>query len=97
MSLVEEVEHGYGLSVYEYTNDLGSRDLLAEIREEAPPPLRETIDAALQPWDRRYDHATRWVGQPLRGESERGWWWFRTPAKLRLELETDLRSEGILD
>jgi len=55
-SFVERVERGYSDSIYEYTNDLSSRDLLEELLAKAP----ESAKAKLT----RFIHPSWWFGVP---------------------------------
>jgi hypothetical protein len=93
---VKTVELGCDDSIYEYTNDLGVRDLLEDVLNGCPPPLRVSLTDVLYDWDTRFLNATEqwptsWVQR--KGDSP-GWWWFRVPLILSLELQNDL--EGTL-
>ena|ERR1043165_1163017 len=97
--LVMEVENGYSDSIYEYENDLASRELLQEILLQAPPSLYGKLMNVLQPLDDRFKEATRAIQRSLinKESKELGFWWFRIPKELSNELESDLRTMGILD
>ena len=95
---VAEVEKGYDDSIYEYTNDLSTRDLLQQIMDASNSTLRDKVLNAIQPWDNRLSQATRKVTRSLLSDRkhEQSWWWFRIPVNPGSELENDLRGEGIL-
>lgn len=96
-SFVERIERGYGNSIYEYTNELSSRDVLEEILVSAPATARTELLGHLRPWDDRFERSTRPVsvavapGVPKNAAS----WWYRVPRLLAGELEADLHSQGI--
>ncbi len=97
---VSHVEHGYGGSIYEYTNDRSTRDLLEEVLRKVPESLHDRLIEAIRPWDSRFRETTREVKQPLSPSvnfETQSWWWFRVPKNVSAELENDLRSEGILN
>lgn len=88
---VKAVETGYDDSIYEYTNDLGVRDLLGNVTNGCPPPLRVRLTDVLNDWDSRFLNATAQLPTSLvqrKGESP-GWWWFRVPLILTSELQND--------
>jgi hypothetical protein len=91
---VKAVEIGYDDSIYEYTNDLGVRDLLEDVINGCAPPLRVRLTDVLNDWDSRFLKATAqwptsWVQR--KGDSP-GWWWFRVPLILNSELQNDLED-----
>jgi hypothetical protein len=94
-----QVLEGYDDSIYEYTNDLSTRDLLQEIANASALPLRVKLLNTLHKYDERFKQATREVPRPLIRNSKVGlnWWQSRIPVKLRSELEADLRSENLID
>jgi hypothetical protein len=96
---VQEVERGYECSIYDYTNDLSTRDLLDEVIDSVPVTLGKEIEEELQQWDDRYRLATRPSDKPLFpgpdvAQRPR---WRRIPRNLRGELLEDLRSEGLIN
>lgn len=95
---VREVERGYNDSIYEYTNDLSTRDLLAEIEAILTIAGQEQLGTVLKGLDDQFRSATVPTTKPVRGEPEQQlpWWWYRIPSKIVGELEDDLRAEGIL-
>jgi hypothetical protein len=94
---VVRVEQGYQYSIYEYTNDLSTRDLLEHVVLNAPQPLREKIVAEVRVWDDRFRDTTLEYGKPLVSPvfHELAWWWSRVPKILEGELKTDFQVEGI--
>lgn len=96
---VVQVERQYEGSIYEYTNDLSTRDLLEEILLRVPQPLHDRLSEAVSPWDDRFHEATRKVKRPLAPgvAQDAPSWWFRVPKNLSKQLENDLRAEGILE
>ena len=56
--VVEQVEAGYGRSVYEYFNDLHVRAMLQSVIDGAPA-LRAWIESEVAPLDERFRAATR--------------------------------------
>jgi hypothetical protein len=96
-TFVAQVEQGYSDSIYEYTNDLSTRDVLQEVLEAVDEPLRQKLTALVQPIDQRFEQTTREIGRPLTGgKTPEGRWWLRIPQRLSGELEDDLRSEGLV-
>ena len=95
---IEEIERGYKLSIYDYTNDLCVRDILDDLIELVPESLREEILTELSPWDDRYRLATKPSTVPLLpGEDVIGRArWHRVPRVLDGELKDDLISEGVV-
>jgi hypothetical protein len=92
-SLVVAIERGYQDSIYEFTNDLSIRDVLAELEQLAPPQLAAKLSMALTPLDLRLDAATKVAKRSLAPPSSTtSWWWSRVP-KLQIgELAADLRD-----
>ena len=95
---VEEIERGYKLSIYDYTNDLCVRDILDDVIELVPESLRGDIRTELSAWDDRYRLATKPSAAPLLpGEDVVGQArWHRVPRLLDGELKDDLISEGVV-
>lgn len=96
-SFVEKVEGGYSDSIYEYTNDLASRDVLEELLEQAPGTAKARLVTFIEPWDERFARGTRAITLPIapgvsKSAPSR---WFRVPRILGGELEADLHSQGI--
>ena len=96
---VARVERGYGDSIYEYTNDLGTRDVIQQLLLGVSEPLRRKLIALIKSNDDRFYQATREVNRALTGGKniEERPWWFRVPRHIGKELENDLRSEGFLE
>lgn len=97
-SFVQEVENGYGLTGFDYVNDLGTRDFLDELISVAIPSARQKIvGAGVEEADIRFRTATREVAVPLRiATPERPrWWWFRVPIDMTGELSRDLTATEV--
>ena len=62
---VAQVERGYEGSIYEYTNDLSTRDLLEEILLKVARSFHDRLSGAVRPWDDRFHEATRKITRPL--------------------------------
>lgn len=93
-ALVCEVERGYRLTVYDYTNDLSIRDRLEEVRKAVSPLLAAKLDALIGPLDARLIDATDPVPQPLMARS--GSWWRRIPRRRDAEFDTGLAAANRL-
>ena len=93
-SFVIEVESGYTLTIYDYTNDLSLRAQLEnEIRSNKVSDNELGVVAAL---DERFRRATRDSVKPLPGMPDPGDWWVRrVPRNATAELAEDLRKERI--
>jgi hypothetical protein len=75
----------YRLTVDDYTNDLTSRDYLAEVTARASGDLRAALSGQLAAADDRFRASTiedtdRRLGRYIRIGPDRGWWWHRRPA-----------------
>jgi hypothetical protein len=91
-TLVKEVETGYELTIYDYTNDLSVRDHLEELLTRAG--LAATpVKSAIQHWDDRFRFATTETSSTTFGTGEEaGWWWRRMPRLIGDELRSDLEE-----
>jgi len=78
-TLVTEVERGYGLTAYDYTNDLRIRDRLEDLLGRLGTQLRTKVASALRPLDDRFVRATEVASKPLSGRPHA--WWQRIPRK----------------
>ena len=87
-AFVDEVERGYELTIYDYENDLDTRDTLERLAVAVPGDLAGRLREALAPADERFRQATRDFPQGLRA-APAGWWYFRQPRKLTGELALD--------
>jgi hypothetical protein len=75
----------YGLTVDDYTNDLCSRDYLAEVTARASAELRAAISGRLAAADDRFRASTvedtdHRLGRWFRIGPDRAWWWHRRPS-----------------
>jgi hypothetical protein len=94
---VGEVENGYSLSIYDYTNDLSVRDLLAELVKRVDRKAKDHALSLIAPCDERFRFATRELAQAIESAPKiRGWWWHRIPCTLKGELRADLEQEGLI-
>ena len=82
---VAEVEQGYDLTIYDYTNNLAARD-----------NLEADSAGVLKPLDDRFRSATRDAARVLPGAPDDAkWWWRRVPVRPGEELTVDLEREGL--
>ncbi|MCB9451898.1 MAG: hypothetical protein H6672_10690 [Anaerolineaceae bacterium] len=96
-NFVAHVEAGYNDSIYEYINDLSTRDILDELIEEVPQPIKDKLDTYLQPLDERFTNATITTERILLKEKAANQaHWLRIPKIRGSELEDDLRSEDLI-
>lgn len=84
--LVAQIEAGYDRSIYDYRNDLASRDQLARI-QQAVPAVADWIDQKLREPDERFRAATR---EPRRPQPEARWFVNRIPLHPGPELAQDI-------
>jgi hypothetical protein len=94
-AFVGEIEKGYDLTIFDYTNDLAIRDILQRVLQLLSEPGRGMVEEVLEPLDRRFLTATTEIKRPLRGE-DRSFWRVRIPKLLVGELREDLESEGLI-
>ncbi|HEY7269355.1 MAG TPA: hypothetical protein VH951_05980 [Dehalococcoidia bacterium] len=95
---VDEVESGYKLTIYDYTNDLSKREILHELSEAVGPTLSARLEEVLRPVDERFRAASRALSRPVsRRECDEVLWWnFLIPTELHGELLEDLQRAGLL-
>jgi hypothetical protein len=95
-SLVEAVEIGYGLGVYDYTNELTNRDILQRFLDTLPKTLEVHINESIKPIDDTLLSLTDESDMDLLGAGgewqSKAWWWHRLPKKIGDELKEDLES-----
>jgi len=75
----------YTLTVDDYTNNLCSRDYIAQVASRASSDLRRSIDEQVAPADESFREATvedsdGRLGRYFRIDSEDAWWWHRRPS-----------------
>lgn len=87
-SLVREVERGYELTYYDYTNDLSIRDRLEELLAILPAGAAAKLSRAMSFADDKFAAATDEVRDPLLDRS--GSWWKRIPRRRDPEFDTGL-------
>lgn len=86
--VVGEIERGYELTIYDYTNDL---DIHAALRERVGRlPSRDPLHRQLATLDERFEAATRAIDVATTRGTEQ----IRVPLNARGELLADLRSRG---
>ncbi len=83
--LLSEEVSTYAATVDDYTNDLSSRDYLAQAIAEAAPELRREIDDQLAAADERFRASTveddeGRLGRYFAIRPDDGWWWRRRPS-----------------
>ena len=78
---VSDLERGYFFTIYDYQNDLSTREILQEIIEMVPESIQKKIIRELLPIDERFKHLTLEIPYPILG-SYQGWWWYRIPRKI---------------
>ena len=96
----QEVELGYEFTIYDYLNDLGLRDDIQEILETLSPEGRLQVASLVEPIDRRFRRATRYVRRSVWYPAERRsryWWYHRIPKRMGEDLRRDLRAFDIID
>jgi hypothetical protein len=82
--LAQEV-NAYPLTVDDYTNDLCSRDYIAEAASRASGGLREAIEDRVAAADDSFRTATveddgQRLGRYYRIDKDSAWWWHRRPS-----------------
>jgi hypothetical protein len=81
IAIVAIVEVGYDGEWEEYTNDLMTREFIAELSRRLPGRWATRFAEWVAPWDERFRAATTEESEPhlFGDEDEPGWWWYRTP------------------
>jgi hypothetical protein len=81
IAIVAIVEVGYEGSWEEYTNDLMTREFIAELSRRLPVWWAGQFAEWVAPWDERFRAATEEESKPhlFKDEDEPGWWWYRSP------------------
>lgn len=94
--LVDETQKGYRLGIYDYANDLSSRDVLERFKQSLSGELQDKFAFAIAPLDDSFRKATNETDVPLAGgpisNAKLPWWWHRIPKKLLDELNEDYLS-----
>lgn len=96
--LVRDIERGYAYTIYDYTNDLSTRDMLDDAVHGAPRDRQEELRRRIAMWDERFRAATEPSLQhlPGRNRGSTGDWWHRVPMMRHGEFEADLVAEGLI-
>lgn len=84
--IVEEIESGYSLGLFDYRNDLDVRSLLDEAGGAA----------AVEEWDERFRKAT--TKRKLKvweSDSADAFWIYGIPRRASAEFKEDLKAEGL--
>lgn len=94
---VGENENGYQLSIYDYTHDLAMRDLLEQVRLQAPPRLAQELGMELDLLDERFRRASRPSSRPIAEPMEEpaGEWWFRIPNQAGKDIQSHIMERGL--
>lgn len=92
---IAEVEKGYTMTIYDYTNDLTKRDLLDELLQQVPQDLKNKVIKLVKSSDTSFKNATRILRKPLSSSEDPPWWWYRLPKKLLGELKEDVESSKL--
>lgn len=92
--LVDEIVEGYVLTIYDYTNDLTTRQLLQDIGDSLQGALAERFGAAIGTIDERFLAATEPALSPLYKQSASMFWIQRVPRVRVGELRDDLLTFG---
>jgi hypothetical protein len=83
IAIVAIVEAGYDGLWEEYTNDLMTREFIAELSRRLPGRWTTRFAEWVAPWDERFRVATTEESEPHLPSLEDGvepeWWWYRTP------------------
>jgi hypothetical protein len=91
----DEIEHGYRLTTYDFTNDLSVRNRLNEVVAILPEgEVKTWVGRELEVADGRYRKVTHEVTSPIQGGSGQPWWYFRVPNRIEGELAQDLGQDG---
>lgn len=93
--LVNEIEIGYPYDIFEYLNDLFSRNVIQDVIDTDPQPLTQQIILVVDEIDKRFFEYTHEITEPL-SANKREFWWLRIPNKLTPGLCDDLNSEGYI-
>ncbi len=92
-ALVSEIEGGYARTIYEYLDDLGIRDQLADLLASIPSARGVELIDALAVLDDRFRSATEELDQPLvHDASPQQWWWRRVPLARDAEFDADIAT-----
>jgi hypothetical protein len=91
---INMVEKGYVGSIYDYTNDLSTRNLIQTILSACTEKMYSKLITKLEPLDNHLKTVSKELKRPLLPNEN--WWWFRIPINLSDELKNDLIIEGFL-
>jgi hypothetical protein len=101
---MDEIEQGYDLTIFDYLNDVSTRDILDRVAQQVPADTAERLAALLRPLDDRFVAATvvidRHVGtgifhldDPPRAQDQ--WYYTRVPSAPGPRLASELKEFGI--
>jgi hypothetical protein len=98
--ILDRIENGYELGIFDYTNDLTVREILGRAADGVDTDLRLRVTRMLEPLDLRFKAAT-FVSEkpPFPGALARhpdAWWYRRLPNKLIGELKEDAHRWGLV-
>ena len=90
-----EIEQGYQGTSDEFLNDVDARQIIEEVLPAATARQRRELVSRLTAADERFRRATEPLGRCAWGQrneakygytADRNWWYYRTPPRLRDEL-----------
>jgi hypothetical protein len=94
--LVNKIRNGYPLGVYDYTNELSSRNVLEDFAQHLSGSLEIKVRNVMKAIDEAFLDETEESSIILAGTAESSaklpWWWHRMPKKLEGELKEDIES-----
>jgi hypothetical protein len=93
-TFINKVRDGYGLTIYDYTNDVSIRDTIDIFIQSLPDHLKSTLPNDLYELDESYKSLTVGSPKPLMNIHNREikWWWYRFPTNPEGELLEDLKE-----
>lgn len=96
-AFVTEVQHGYSLTLHDYTVELELRESLEELKARLPDSLERQVDAVLRTADERFRFVTRQTETPLLPvDPPVHFWWFRLPNALHGDLLEGVLAENLI-
>ena len=93
--LVEEIEGGYSMCIYEYTNDLYCRNIIQEMLDNGYAPKKEAL-ARLAMFDTRLKELLLPTTVSIHGNYPSQYFWFYGVPRNAPEVQEDARAIGVL-
>ncbi len=85
-TFIFDIEQGYMLTIFDYTNSMGKRDFIEVVLNEVPEVVQNELLHMIEPLDSRFLQATKQVVEAVLPTLDNsvilGWWWYRVPKKL---------------